>query len=140
MVTEEKIINNIALRYRLGTILIWCGVLIWLPFLFLKAVGEKPSFLLFLPIHLVGVIGGSRLRLDARKVLGIMPPRENLLNMAGHGMILLGVLVWVPYLYLKLVMEQPVAVMGYLPYHLIGVLGGIFLHVLSYLKEHVTGR
>jgi hypothetical protein len=135
MVTEEKIIEDIILRYRLGTALVWLGVLTWAPFIFLRAIGEKPSFLLFLPFHLVGVIGGSRLRSIARRELGMSPPKRSLPHMAGHLMILLGILVWAPYLYLKIAMEQPVEVMNYLPFHLLGVLGGIFLHVLSYLIE-----
>ena len=136
MVTEEKILSNVVLRYRLGTILIWIGVFTWVPFIFLRVVGEKPPFLLFLPFHLIGVIGGSRLRALARKELGIAPPRKSFLLIAGHIMIFLGILVWVPYLYLKVVMGQPVEVMSYLPYHLVGVLGGVGLHVLSYLLRH----
>ncbi|HLO17206.1 MAG TPA: hypothetical protein VK206_20400 [Anaerolineales bacterium] len=54
MVTEEKIISNVVLRYRLGTVLIWLGVFTWLPFIFLKAIGSHPPFLLFLPFHLFG--------------------------------------------------------------------------------------
>jgi hypothetical protein len=135
MVTEEKVINSVVLRYRLGIILIWLGVLTWLPFIFLRAIGERPQFLLFLPFHLLGVIGGSRLRSMARKELGMAPAKKNIMHTAGHGMILLGILVWTPYLYLKLVMSQPVEVMNYLPFHLTGVLGGVFLHTLSYLIE-----
>lgn len=136
MVTEEKIISNVVLRYRLGTIMVWLGVFTWVPFIFLRVIGEKPPFLLFLPFHLIGVIGGSRLRAIARKELGVPPPRKSVLLLAGHILIFLGILVWVPYLYLKLVAGQSVEVMGYLPYHLTGVLGGVLLHVLSY----VVGR
>jgi hypothetical protein len=50
-------------------------------------------------------------------------------------LILLGILVWAPYLYLKLALGQPVEVMDFLPFHLTGVLGGVLLHVLSYLIE-----
>jgi hypothetical protein len=114
---------------------VWLGVLGWVPFIFLRAIGERPPFLLFLPIHLIGVIGGSRLRSTARRELGLLPPKKNILNMAGHAMILLGILVWAPYLYLKLVMAQPVEVMNFLPFHLMGVLGGVFLHLLSYLLQ-----
>ena len=135
MVTEEKIISNIVLRYRFGTILIWLGVFTWAPFIFLRAIGERPPFLLFLPFHLIGVVGGSRLRSLARKELGIGSSKRNLLHLAGHALILLGILVWAPYLYLKLVMGQPVEVMNYLPFHLTGVLGGVSLHVLSYFVE-----
>jgi hypothetical protein len=135
MVTEEKIISSIVLRYRLGTTLIWLGVLTWAPFIFLRAIGEKPTFLLFLPFHLIGVIGGSRLRAMASRELGIVPAKRNILHIAGHILILLGILVWAPYLYLKLALGQPVEVMDFLPFHLTGVLGGVLLHVLSYLIE-----
>ena len=135
MVTEEKLISNVVMRYRLGTVLIWLGVFTWAPFIFLKAIGEKPSFLLFLPFHLFGVMGGARLRSIARKELGLISKKRNNLNLAGHLMISLGILVWVPYLYLKLVMGQSVEVMNYLPYHLTGVLGGVSLHILNYFIE-----
>lgn len=134
MVTEEKIINGVVMRYRLGTILIWLGVFTWAPFIFLRAIGEKPAFLFFLPFHLIGVIGGSRLRSGARKQLGMPPPQRNFLHLAGHGMILLGILVWTPYLYSKLVLGQSVEIMNYLPLHLTGVLGGVVLHVTSYVN------
>jgi hypothetical protein len=82
---------------------------------------------------LIGVIGGSRLRSLARKELGMEPPRKGPLLIAGHIMIFLGILVWAPYLYKKLAMGQPVEVMHYLPYHLVGILGGVGLHALSYV-------
>jgi hypothetical protein len=135
MVTQEKIISNAVLRYRLGIILVYLGVFTWAPFIFLRAIGGKPSFLLFLPFHLIGVVGGARLRSIARKELNLASPKKNILRLAGHGMIFLGILIWLPYLYLKFFMGQSVEVMNYLPYHLTGVFGGIFLHVLSYAIE-----
>jgi hypothetical protein len=135
MVTEEKAISSVLLRYRLGTVLVWLGVFTWAPFIFLRAVGEKPPFLYFLPFHLIGVIGGSRLRSLARRELGMHPPERNFLHTAGHILILLGILVWAPYLYSKLALGQPVEVMNYLPFHLAGVLGGVLLHVLSFVIE-----
>lgn len=140
MVNQEKLINNLVLRYRLGGLLVWLGVLTWVPFIFLRAIGERPQFLFFLPFHLIGVIGGSRLRSVARKELGMLPPKKNVLHMAGHAMILLGILVWVPYLYLKVTMGQPVEVMNFLPFHLTGVLGGALLHLLSYIGERYARR
>ena len=135
MVTEQKTINSVALRYRLGTVLLWLGVFIWAPFIFLRAIGEQPVFLFFLPFHLIGVIGGARLRSTARRELGIPASNQNRLHTAGHLLILLGILVWAPYLYLKLVLGQPVEVMNFLPFHLMGVLGGVLLHVISYVIE-----
>ena len=140
MVTQEKLLDNVVLRYRLGTVLIWLGVLTWAPFIFLRAIGDKPSFLLFLPFHLIGVVGGSRLRSIARKELGMLPSKKNMLIIAGHAMIFLGILVWAPYLYLKLAVGQPVEVMDYLPYHLTGVLGGVFLHILNYVIGRYAKR
>ena len=140
MVTQEKIISNAALRERLGTIFIWLGIFTWLPFIFLKVIGEKPPFLLFLPFHLLGVIGGARLRSIARKELGAPPSRKNGLRMAGHILIFLGILVWAPYLYQKLIAGQEVEVMNFLPYHLIGVLGGVSLYIASYIRERNTKK
>jgi len=133
MVTDEKIYNPALVRYHLGSVLIWLGVTIWIPFIALRMVGEKPSLLWYLPFHLLGVIGGSRLRTFARKEMSVPIVKKSLLQILGHGMIFLGVLVWVPYFYLKVITQQPVEVMNYLPYHLTGVLGGITSLAINYL-------
>lgn len=133
MVTGEKMINTALRRYRLGIVLIWMGVLTWLPFIVLRVAGEKPSFILFLPFHLLGVLGGSRLRSLARKEMGALAPEKNHLRIVGHGLIYIGILVWVPYFYLKLVTGQTVDLMDYLPFHLTGVLGGLLCIALSYV-------
>lgn len=140
MVTEEGIISNIVLRYRLGTVLVWVGVLTWAPFIVLRAIGQKPAFLWFLPFHLIGVIGGSRLRTVARRELGLVTPRKNRLALGGHILIFAGILVWAPYLYLKLAAGQPVEAVDYLPYHLTGIFGGILLHVVNYLRGKSRGQ
>ena len=132
MVANQKIDSAAWLRYRLGNILIWVGVFIWLPFIVLRIAGEKPSLFLYLPFHLLGVIGGARLRAYARKELGITLAKKSILQLLGHGMIFLGILVWTPYFYLKVV-HQSVEVMDYLPYHLTGVLGGITFLLINYL-------
>ena len=133
MVSDEKIIKTVLTRYRLGNVLIWLGVMTWLPFIVLRIAGEKPSLFWFLPFHLIGVVGGSRLRSLARKEMGALAPKKNLLRIIGHGLIYTGILVWAPYFYLKLIAQQPVDVMNYLPYHLTGVLSGILFLGLSYL-------
>ena len=133
MVTDEKIYNAALMRYRLGNVLLWLGVLVWLPFIVLRIAGEKPPLFWYLPFHLLGVIGGSRLRAFARKEMGVPPAKKSPLQILGHGMIFLGILVWAPYFYLKAIDQQPVEVMNYLPYHLTGVLGGIALLAINYL-------
>ena len=131
MVANQKIDSAAWLRYRLGTILIWVGVLTWLPFIVLRIAGETPSLFWYLPFHLLGVIGGARLRAYARKELGITPAKKSILQLLGHGMIILGILVWAPYFYLKII-QQPVEVMNFLPYHLTGMLSGIILLAINY--------
>lgn len=118
-------------RYRLGNALVWTGVLAWAPFIILRAMGHRPSLLWFLPFHLMGVIGGSRLRTAARREMGADLPKNNWLRTAGHGLFYLGITVWVPYLYLKFFTQSPVEVTRFLPFHLTGIFGGITLLVLG---------
>ena len=133
MIAEKKIMDTVFARYRLGTMLIWLGVLTWLPFIVLRIAGGRPSLFWFLPFHLMGVIGGSRLRSLARKEMGELAPKKNILRMIGHALIYAGILVWAPYFYLKLFVQQPVNVMDFLPYHLTGILSGILFLGISYL-------
>jgi len=131
MVTDEKIYNAALIRYRLGYVLVWLGVLVWAPFIVLRIMGEQPSMSLYLPLHLLGVMGGSRLRAFARREMGMPSPKKSRLQMLGHGLIWAGILVWAPYYYLKAVAGSQVDVMDYLPYHLIGVLGGVLLLAIN---------
>lgn len=135
MVVEEKSSNAALIRYRAGLVLIWIGVLTWLPFILLRANGQKPSIFWFLPFHLVGVIGGSRLRKKARDEMGAQAPQKNAYRTIGHSLIFLGILVWGVYFYQKLFTGQAVDVGDFLPYHLTGIFGGIFFLVLGYLKN-----
>jgi len=132
MVVEEKNTNTALMRYRAGLVLIWIGVLTWLPFILLRASGSKPSLFWFLPFHLVGVIGGSRLRKIAREEMGADAPKNNAFRTIGHSLIFLGILVWGIYFYLKLVVGQPVDVSEFLPYHLTGIFGGVMFLGMGY--------
>jgi hypothetical protein len=138
MVTDEKIYNAALMRYRAGNLLVWLGVLVWAPFILLRIMGEQPSMSLYLPLHLLGVMGGSRLRAFARKELGMPTPKKTRLQMLGHGLVWVGVLVWVPYYHLKVVAKQSVDLMDYLPYHLLGVLGGVALLTVNMLLSKKT--
>jgi hypothetical protein len=138
MVTDEKIYNDALMRYRVGNLLVWLGVLVWAPFILFRIMGEQPSMSLYLPLHLLGVMGGSRLRAFARKELGIPSQKKTRLQMFGHGLVWAGVLVWAPYYYLKVVAKQPADVMDYLPYHLAGVLGGVVLLAVNMLLSKKT--
>lgn len=139
MVTKDATNNLALMRLRLGTVFIWLGVLTWLPFIVLRIAGDKPSLFLYLPFHLLGVIGGSRMRSGARKELGLNAQKRDMWRSAGHALIFIGILVWAPYFYLKLIAQQPVNVMNFLPYHLTGVLSGIMLLGLSYWINRKDG-
>lgn len=138
MVTDEKFYNTALFKYRLGIVFIWLGVLTWLPFIVLRVAGEKPSLFWYLPFHLIGVVGGARLRASARREMNLAPAKKNLLQMLGHGLIFTGILVWAPYFYLKAVLHQPVEVMQFLPFHLTGVLGGVLLLGINYVVASRT--
>ena len=140
MVTIANMFNAPQARYRLGSVLIWVGVLTWAPFIFLRVTGQDKSPILFLPFHLIGVVGGSRMRSSARKEMEIPKTRKNIFRLIGHVMIWAGVSVWVPYFYMKLVVHAPVAVMNFLPYHLTGVLGGMFILVISWWADRRKKR
>jgi hypothetical protein len=43
MTAEEKTHMTAPMQYRIGSVLIWIGVLIWLPFLLLRIIGQTPS-------------------------------------------------------------------------------------------------
>lgn len=131
MVTDEKIYNAAWMRYRLGSVFIWLGVLVWAPFIVLRIAGEQPSMSLYLPLHLLGVMGGARLRAFARRELGMAKPQKTRLQMIGHGLAWAGILVWAPYYYWKAI-GQSVNVMDYLPYHLVGIFGGMALLAIDY--------
>lgn len=132
MVTDGKVHNAALIRYRLGNALILLGVLTWLPFIVLRIAGEKPALLWYLPFHLLGVVGGSHLRSISRREMGALSPKKSRLWVIGHVLIFLGVLVWAPYFYLKVFSRASVELMNFLPYHLIGVLGGIGVLAINY--------
>lgn len=133
MVTRDGTTNAALMRYRVGLALIWTGVLTWLPFILLRTSGSKLSIFWFLPLHLIGVAGGSCLRAKARREMGAAAPKKNVFRTVGHSLIFLGILVWGVYFYLKLVAGQPVDVGDFLPYHLTGILGGIAALGAGYL-------
>lgn len=108
----------------MGNILVIMGVLAWVPFIFLVANGQEPPIYPFLVFHLIGVIGGTRLRVRANPVAAGKKPRRAIF---GRILIILGVLAWAPYLYQTEVLGQSIEMRPFLVMHLTGVLGGILL-------------
>jgi len=127
MVVKEKeaTFDTALLRYRAGQVLIWIGVFSWLPFIVMRVNGIYPSIFWFFPFHLIGVVGGSRLRAMARKEMGEEAPKKNTFRAIGHVLVFLAISVWGVYFYLKLGLEKTVEVSDFLPYHLTGIFSGI---------------
>jgi hypothetical protein len=122
-------------RYRLANLLIWIGVLTWLPFIFLRFAGEKPNIFWFLPFHLIGVVGGSRLKSSARRDLGSTAHQKTRLRTLGHILVFTGIMVWVIYFFLKLVVHMPVEVSQFLPFHLTAMLSGVAVLFVNFWLE-----
>jgi polyferredoxin len=122
-------------RYRMGTALVWVGVLAWVPFILLWVFGQKPSLAWFLPFHLLGVVGGARLRSHARRLLGFSPPKKNVFRTVGRVLILAGILTWLPYFYLKLIALVPIEATDFLPFHLSGIFGGLAFTMIGRGKK-----
>ncbi len=133
MVTREVTLNPGLVRYRLATALIWIGVLTWVPFIILRSMGEYPSIFWFLPFHLIGVAGGSRLKAAARREMGAPPPNKTQLQTIGRILVITGIMVWVVYFALKLVFHTPVEAVQFLPYHLTAMLSGIAIILVNFL-------
>lgn len=108
-----------------GKTLVWLGVFAWLPFFYLVSLGREVSIFPFLAVHLSGVLGGSWLLSDADKKAGIVRTKHGgKRRLVSRIMIYLGVLAWVPYLYLTRGLGQAVEISPFLIAHLTGVLGG----------------
>jgi hypothetical protein len=135
MVTKEDGFLPAIVRYRLANILIWVGVLTWVPFILLRFAGEKPNIFLFLPFHLLGVVGGARLKAAARHDLGEVTPKKTRLRTLGHILVFTGIMVWVIYFFLKLVMHMPVEVGQFLPFHLTAMLSGVAVLFINFWRE-----
>ena len=112
--------------HKYGTVLLWAGVLVWVPFFILRMIGESPSLMMYLPIHLLGVIGGSRMRSAANIQLGNPVEKRKGYKRIAHILIFASILVWIPYYALKL-SGRPVGLNPYLTIHLIGIFSGIGL-------------
>jgi hypothetical protein len=109
---------------RNGNVFLVLGVLAWAPFLYLIAIGQEPPIYPFLAVHLIGVIGGTRLRAHYNPTKSEKKPRRVVI---GRIMIILGILAWAPYLYQSDVLGRAIEIRPFLAIHLTGVLGGIIL-------------
>lgn len=130
-------------RRTWGTILIWIGVLAWLPFFMLLAFGRSVTIFPFLAVHLTGVLGGWWLRTGADRLEGLDKVHDTFgrrRRLFSRILIYLGVLAWAPYFYLERVLGQDVAITPYLAAHLTGVLGGAAVRASVEVERLVKKR
>lgn len=129
--------------HRIGTVLLWIGVLVWAPYFALRVAGESPSLLVFLPFHLAGVIGGSRIRAGANRQLGKPREKRKGYKRVAHVLVIASILVWILYYALK-VSGWPVELAPFLVVHLIGILSGTGLMAVGwaarYFRKRKTGK
>jgi hypothetical protein len=86
-------------------------------------IGENPSLMVYLPFHLLGVIGGARMRTTANRQLGIPIEKPKGYKRIAHYIVIASLLVWIPYYGLKL-SGRSVELTPFLMVHLIGVFSG----------------
>lgn len=125
--------------HRFGTILIWAGVFVWVPYFILRLSDESPSLLVFLPFHLFGVIGGARMRTTANKQLGKPVEKRRGYRRVAHYILIASILVWIPY-YALMLFGRPVELTPFLIIHLIGIFSGIGLMGVGAIEQHLKGK
>lgn len=123
---------------RAAWALIAIGVLAWVPYFYQLGLGENPSFMPYLAVHLAGVLSGAWLR--KRSTPQIDEARGRGRKRAARALVILGVLAWAPYIYLNQVAGRPQPLAPYLTAHLIGVLGGSALRISLIVERYLRAN
>lgn len=115
-------------REQIGRMLVWLGVLTWVPYILLTIAGRSLPILPFLTVHLTGVIGGTKLRRSkisgsSEQSRSIMPLQRRISN----ALFLIGIITWGVYFLMKSYLREQVEIMPFLIIHLSGIFGGILL-------------
>jgi hypothetical protein len=105
-------------------VLVTLGVTVWIVWLGFALLGRPFSLLAAVVLHLAFVVPGGVLIRRARSAAGEPVPRGRRL---GNILIGVGVLAWVPYLYITESLHEEVPVAPFLVWHLAGVIPGALL-------------
>lgn len=111
-----------ATQKKLGIVLIWLGILAWAPYIYLVTNGRQASIWPYLIVHLGGSFLGGKLYGPAPKDKSLSDTRRRKISKV---LIYLGVMAWLPYIYLTNVAGRSVSITPYLTIHLMGIFGGI---------------
>ena len=124
--------NRKSSNKLLGRIFIWAGTLTWIIYIVMVKNGKDISIWPFLIAYLAGRFGGTKLigsPEDDGEVIGL---RRRKLSKV---LIFLGVLAWLPYIYLDNVIGAEVNITPFLAVHLGGIISGILVRLsVSYRK------
>ena len=131
--------KNLQQQFKLGTVLIWLGVFVWAPYFVLRLSGESPNLIAYLPFHLLGVLGGARLRTSARKQLGLPKPAKKGYRRVAHWLVLFSIFVWALYYGLKL-SGQDVEITPFLNMHLVTIFSGTGLLAVGGIVEQMQKK
>lgn len=117
-------------KRKVGSILIWLGILSWVPYIILLSLNRDVSVLPFLAAHLTGVLGGNKIRSNTEKQAedNLSEPLKRRKKLSTI-LIYLGVAVWLPYIYLSSILQIETEIAPFLALHLTGVLGGAGLRI-----------
>ena len=110
-------------KKKLGQILIYVGVSTWIPYFYLLFTGAEPKLYTFLPVHLLFVISGVRIRKSAGEEAP-KTERAEKLREASKVLLLIGMTAWLPYFYVRYYYQLDVGHTPFLVLHLTGMLGG----------------
>ncbi|MCH7480199.1 MAG: hypothetical protein IIC79_02280 [Chloroflexi bacterium] len=124
-------------RQEMGTVIVFLGVFVWVPYFFLLFSGKEAPIILFLILHLLGIFGGSKLRGKPAKEAMLFGKRRRKISRI---MIYVGVLAWLPYYYIEGVIGQDVAITPFLFVHLAGIIGGVLVRGSIWLSQIIQRR
>ena len=124
-------------RQEIGTIIIYLGVFVWVPYFFLLISGKDVPIIPYLVLHLLGIFGGSKLRGKTSEETTLFGKRRRRISRI---LIYVGVLAWLPYYYIVGVIRLEVDATPFLFVHLAGVIGGILVRGSVWLSQIIQRR
>lgn len=130
-VTMNDILENIDHK-KAGKVLIWVGVFAWVPYIYLITNDVKTSIWPYLIVHLTGnIVGGILHGPASAEEQAVGRTRKKLSKI----LIYVGVMAWLPYIYLTNVVGAEVDITPYLTFHLTGIFSGIIVRLSVNITE-----
>lgn len=117
---------------KIGIVLIWMGVLAWVPYIYLISNGKESSIWPYLIVHLAGSFGGGKLQGRTEQDKLLVGTRRRKISKV---LIYIGVIAWLPYIYLDNIVGIDVDITPYLTAHLLGIFSGIFVRLSVVISE-----